>query len=145
LNVEDTPWVVYRSMAFTVETAPKKAVGRSRFTAFLLALAAGGDVMGHSVLEQAIQDLQASDEWIVQLLRLRSQLASRLTQAATASGHAEPVDLEARVSTVVSRLIRRNPGPLDNQRLASIFETVIRVTEPLSISLSPRNGAAKKG
>ncbi|HEX2277882.1 MAG TPA: hypothetical protein VHN13_12245 [Candidatus Tectomicrobia bacterium] len=101
--------------------------------------------MGHSVLEQAIQDLQASDERIVQLLRLRSQLASRLTQAATASGHAEPVDLEARVSTVVSRLIRRNPGPLDNQRLASIFETVIRVTEPLSISLSPRNGAAKKG
>jgi chorismate mutase len=132
-------------MAFTAETAPKKAVGRSRFTAFLLALAVGGDDMGHSVLEQAIQDLQASDERIVQLLQLRSQLASWLTQAATASGHAEPVDLEARVSMVVSRLIRRNPGPLDNQHLASIFEMVIRVTEPLAIGLAPRNGAAKKG
>jgi chorismate mutase len=132
-------------MACTAETAPKKAVGRSRFTAFLLVLAAGGDVMGHSVLEQAIQDLQASNERIVQLLRLRCHLASQLAQAATASGHAEPVDFEARVSMVVSRLITRNPGPLDNQRLASIFEMVIRLTEPLSISLSPRNGAAKKG
>jgi hypothetical protein len=45
----------------------------------------------------------------------------------------------------VSRLIRRNPGPLDNHRMASIFETVIRVTEPLPIGLSPRNGAGKKG
>jgi chorismate mutase len=101
--------------------------------------------MEHSVLEQAIQDLHASDERIVQLLRLRTHLASQLTQAATASGQGEPVDLEARVSTVVSRLIRRNPGPLDNHRLASIFETVIRVTEPLPIGLSPRNGAGKKG
>jgi chorismate mutase len=101
--------------------------------------------MGHSVLEQAIQDLQASDERIVQLLRIRYHLASQLAQACTASGHAEPVDLEARVSMVVSRLVSRNPGPLDDQRLASIFETVIRLTEPLSIGLSPRNGAAKKG
>jgi chorismate mutase len=132
-------------MAFTAETAPKKAVGRARFTAFLLALAAGGDVMGHSVLERAIQDLQASDERIVQLLRLRRHLISQLAQAGTASGHAESVGLEARVSTVVSRLISRNPGPLDNQRLASLFEGVIKATEPLSIGLSPRNGAAKKG
>jgi chorismate mutase len=139
------PWVVYRSTAFTAATAPKKAVGRSRFTAFLLALAAGGHLMEHSVLEQAIQELHASDEQIVQLLRLRYYLASQLAQVTTASGQGEPVDLEARVSMVVSRLIRRNPGPLDNQRLASIFETVIRVTEPLSSSLSPRNGAAKKG
>jgi chorismate mutase len=145
LDVEDMPWVVHRSTVFTAETAPEKAVGRSRFTAFLLALAAGGHVMEHSVLEQAIQDLHASDERIVQLLRLRTHLASQLTQAATASGQGEPVDLEARVSTVVSRLIRRNPGPLDNHRMASIFETVIRVTEPLPIGLSPRNGAGKKG
>jgi chorismate mutase len=129
----------------TAETAPKKAVGRARFTAFLLALVAGGGVMGDSVLEQAVQELQASDERIVQLLRLRYHLASQLAQACTASGHAEPVDLEARVSMVVSRLVSRNPGPLDSQRLASIFETVIRLTEPLSIGLSPRNGAAKKG
>lgn len=101
--------------------------------------------MGHSVLEQAIQHLQASDERIVQLLRLRSHLASRLTQATMASERAEPTDLEARISTVVSRLIRRNPGPLDHRRLAAIFELVIRVTEPRSISLSRRNGAAKKG
>jgi chorismate mutase len=132
-------------MAFSAETAPEKAVDRCRFTAFLLTLAAGGGLMEHSVLEQAIQDLHASDEQIMQLLRLRTHLASQLAQAATASGHGEPPHLEARISAVVSRLVRCNPGPLDNQRLASIFEMVIRVTEPLSISLSPRNGAAKKG
>jgi chorismate mutase len=99
--------------------------------------------MEQSVLEQAMQALDASDEQIVQLLRLRHHLASQLARVVTPPG--PPLSLEERVSAVVSRLARCNPGPLDNQRLASIFEMVIRVTEPLSIGLSPRNGAAKKG
>ena len=99
--------------------------------------------MEHSVLEQALQALEASDKRIVQLLTLRRQLASQLAQAALAQGTL--VSLETRVAAVVSRLAGGNPGPLDGQRLASIFEAVIRLTEPLSAGLSSRNGAAKKG
>jgi chorismate mutase len=120
-----------------------KAVDRMRFTAFLLAPVTEGDIMEHSVLELALQALQASDERIVQLLAQRQQLASQLAQAALDQG--TPYTLEERVDAVVSRLTRCNPGPLDNQRLASIFETVVRGTEPLSGGLSSRNGAAKKG
>jgi chorismate mutase/prephenate dehydratase len=98
--------------------------------------------MEHSVLEQVIQALHASDERIVQLLTLRYHLASQLAQAAVARGNA--LSLEERVAATVSRLAPDNPGPLDNQRLASIFEMVIRVTEPLSIGLAGQNGAAKK-
>jgi chorismate mutase len=103
----------------------------------------GGDIMEHSVLEQAIQALRASDERIVQLLTLRYHLAAQLAQATMAHGQA--LSLEERVSAAVSRLAQGNPGPLDNQQLASIFEMVIRVTEPLSIGLAARNGAAKIG
>jgi chorismate mutase len=110
---------------------------------FLLAVGTGGDVMEHSVLQQALQALSASDEQIVQLLTLRQHLASQLAQACMA--HRQPLTLEQRISTVVSRLARCNSGPLDNHRIAAIFEMVIRVTEPLSIGLSPSNGAAKKG
>jgi chorismate mutase len=103
----------------------------------------GGDIVEHSVLEQALQALYASDERIVQLLTLRHQLAFQLAQASLAQG--TPYSLEERVAAVISRLARCNPGPLDNRRLASLFETVIRATEPLSVGLSTRNGAAKKG
>jgi chorismate mutase len=99
--------------------------------------------MEHSVLEQAMQALYASDERILRLLTLRHQLASQLAQASLTQG--TPPSLEERVAAVVARLARGNPGPLDNRRLAAIFETVIRVTEPLSVGFSPRNGAAKKG
>jgi chorismate mutase len=99
--------------------------------------------MEHSVLEQAMQALHASDEQIVQLLTLRRQLASQLAQATIALG--KPLHLQERVSAVVSRLARCNLGPLDNRRLASIFELVVEVTEPLCIGLPTRNGAAKKG
>jgi chorismate mutase len=99
--------------------------------------------MEHSVLEQAMQALRASDERIAQLLMLRYSLASQLAQ--TTLSHGAPLSLEERVSSVVSRLARRNPGPLDNQRLAAIFELVIKVTEPHSIGLPTRNSAAKKG
>jgi chorismate mutase len=114
-----------------------------RFTAFLLASAKRGDPMEHSVLEQALQALHGSDEQIVQLLTLRQRIASQLAQVLLAQG--TPPSLEERVAAVVSRLARRNAGPLDNRRLASIFETIIRVTEPLCVGFSIRNGAAKKG
>ena len=39
-----------------------------------------GDPMKHSVLEQALQAIEASDKRIVQLLTLRRQLASQLAQ-----------------------------------------------------------------
>jgi chorismate mutase len=99
--------------------------------------------MEHAVLEQAIQALRASDERIVQLLRLRYHLAAQLAQATMACGNA--LSLEERIAAAVSRLTQGNAGPLDNQRLASIFEMVIRVTEPLSIGLTARNGAGKIG
>jgi chorismate mutase len=108
-----------------------------------LALATEGDIVDHSVLEQALQALNVSDERIVELLTLRHQLASQLAQVSRAQG--KPYNLEARVAAVVSRLARGNPGPLDNRRLVSIFKTIIRVTEPLSVGLSASNGAAKKG
>ena len=99
--------------------------------------------MEHSVLAQALQALEASDKRIVQLLTLRRQLASQLAQASPAQGTRG--SLEARVAAVISRLASDNPGPLDHQRLTCIFETVIRLTEPLSAGLSSTNGAAKKG
>jgi hypothetical protein len=45
----------------------------------------------------------------------------------------------------VSRLAPDNPGPLNHQRLTSLFETVIRLTEPLCSTRASRNSAAKKG
>jgi len=99
--------------------------------------------MKNSVLEQALQALEASDKRIVQLLALRQQLGSLLAQAALTQGPL--LSLEECVAAVVSRLAPSNPGPLDTVRLASIFETVIRLTEPLCVALSARNGAAKKG
>jgi chorismate mutase len=99
--------------------------------------------MKHSVLEQALQAIEASDTRIVQLLTLRRQLASQLAQAAP-DQEAAP-SLNERVAAVVSRLAPGNPGPLNHQRLASLFETVIRLTEPLGSTRASRNGAAKKG
>ena len=99
--------------------------------------------MEQSVLEQALQALHEADERILQLLRLRLSLARQLAQTSALHGHSP--SLEERVSVVVARLMRGYSGPLDRQRLASIFETVIKATEPLSTGLSPRNGGAKKG
>ena len=128
---------------FLDRQAPGKAVDRMRFAAFLLALATEGDSVDRSVLEQIRQALQASDERIVELLTLRHQLASQLAQASLGQGATE--SLEERAAAVVSRLARSNPGPLDTRRLASIFELVIQLTEPLPMGLPARNGAAKKG
>jgi chorismate mutase len=99
--------------------------------------------MKHSVLEQALQAIEASDKRIVQLLTLRRQLASRLALATPRQEAAQ--SLNERVAAVVSRLAPGNPGPLNLQRLASLFEIVIRLTEPLGSTLATRNGAAKKG
>ena len=99
--------------------------------------------MKHSVLEQARQAIEASDARIVQLLTLRRQLATQLAQAMPAKEAAPSLD--ERVAAVVSRLAPGNPGPLDGQRLASLFETVIRLTEPLCSTVTTNNGAAKKG
>jgi hypothetical protein len=99
--------------------------------------------MERSVLEQALQALEASDQQIAQLLVLRSQLAAQLVQAAPADKTGETVD--ERVSAVVGRLIRQNAGPLDQARLTSLFAWVVQLTEPLSTGLSADNGAPKKG
>jgi chorismate mutase len=130
-------------MAFSTATAPGQAVDRMRFAAFLLALASEGDSVDQSVLKQALQALQASDERVVELLTLRHQLASRLARAS--QGQATPASLDERVAAIVPRLVRGNPGPLDSQRISALFELVIRLTEPLSMGLPARNGAAKKG
>jgi len=110
---------------------------------FLWASAAKGHPMKHSVLEQALQAIEASDKRIAQLVCLRRQLASQFAQVAP--DHEAGQILEERVAAVVSRLAQDNPGPLDTQQLVSLFETVIRLTEPLCGALSARNGAAKKG
>jgi chorismate mutase len=99
--------------------------------------------MKHSVLEQALQAIEASDKRIVQLLTLRRQLAAQLAQAAPGQEAAQ--SLNERVAAVVSRLAPGNPGPLNHQRMESLFETVIRLTEPLYTTRASRNGAAKKG
>jgi chorismate mutase len=99
--------------------------------------------MEHSVLEQALQAIKASDERIAQLLTLRRHLAAQLAQAAP--GQEAAHSLDERVAAVVSRLAPGNPGPLDCQRLASLFEAVIRLTEPFCGPLAAGNGAAKKG
>jgi chorismate mutase len=110
---------------------------------FLWASALEGDPMKHSALEQALHTIEASDKCIVQLLTLRRQFAVQLAQVAPRQEAAQSLD--ARVAAVVSRLARGNSGPLDHQRLTAIFETVIRLTEPLDVALSTSNGAAKKG
>jgi chorismate mutase len=117
--------------------------GSSVIHGFFMGSCQRGDVMEHSVLEQARQALYASDERIVQLLTLRYHLASQLAHAGLSNG--APVSFEARVAAVVSRLTRSNPGPLDDQQLTSIFALVISLTEPLSTGLGARNDAAKKG
>jgi len=102
-----------------------------------------GHIMEHSVLEQAMQALYESDQQIVRLLTRRYRLAAQLAQIALAQGqHVSP---QERVSAVLSRLIHRNPGPIDDQRLAAIFAMVIELTEPLSIGFSTSNGAPKRG
>jgi len=128
---------------FLEATAPGKAVDRMRFAAFLLALASEGDNVDHSVLEQALQALEAADKRVVELLTLRHQLASELAQASL--GQVASASLEERVTAVVSRLVRGNPGPLDTRRIVALFEIVLQITESLSIGLAARHGAAKNG
>jgi len=123
--------------------APGQAVDRMRFAAFLLALASKGDSVDHSVLEQVLQALHASDKRVVELLVVRHRLALQLAQISRDEG--TPASLEERVAAVVSRLGDRHPGPLDTRRISAIFELVIQLTEPLSMGLPARNGAAKKG
>ena len=63
-------------------------------------------------------------------------------------GHTRPgslPSLDERVAAVVSRLAPGNPGPLDHQRLASLFETVIRLTEPLCSTACGQEWRGKKG
>jgi chorismate mutase len=125
----------------------RKSTGSSRgsfaIRGFFLASAMQGDPMNHSVREQALQALEASDRRIVQLLTLRRQLAAQLAQALPGQGGIPSLD--ERVAAVLSRLAPGNRGPLDSQRLAALFETVIRLTEPPCDRLTARNGAAKKG
>jgi chorismate mutase len=118
-------------------------VDRMRFTAFLLVLATEEYSVDHSVLEQALRALHASNERVVELLTLRHRLASQLAQASRDQGAS--ANLEERVAAVVSRLVQRNSGPLDTRRISAIFEIVIQLTEPRSMGLPARNGAAKKG
>jgi chorismate mutase len=99
--------------------------------------------MEHSVLEQALQAIEASDKRIAQLLTLRRHLATQLAHA-TADRQATH-SLDERVAAVVARLAPGNPGPLDCRRRAALFETVIRLTEPLCSPLAARNGAEKMG
>jgi chorismate mutase len=117
--------------------------GSNAIHGFFFASALEGDPMEHSVLEQALQAVEASDKRIVQLLTLRRHLATQLAHA-TADRQATD-SLAERVAAVVSRLAPGNPGPLDCRRLAALFETVIRLTEPLCSPLAARNGAEKRG
>jgi chorismate mutase len=99
--------------------------------------------MERSVLDQAMQALETSEQQIVQLLIRRSQLTLRLAQA---SQFAEiPVTREARVSAVVERLLRQNSGPLDRAQLMTLFAWVVELTEPLCIGLWAENDAPKRG
>jgi chorismate mutase len=138
------PWVARRSTALPHRRSTEESRGSKAIHGFFYGLLPmEGHTMEDSVLEQAMQALYESDRQIVRLLILRHQLAAQLAQLSLGQG--QPVSPEERVSAVVSRLIRRNPGPLDDQRLAAIFAMVIELTEPLSIGFSTKNGAPKKG
>jgi chorismate mutase len=102
-----------------------------------------GDSMKHSVLEQALQAIEASDKRILHLLTLRRQLATQLSQVAPIQ-EVTP-SLDERLRAVVTRLASGNSGPLNHQQLVALFKTVIQLTEPLCSSFAARNGAAKKG
>ena len=98
--------------------------------------------MEHAVLEQAMQALRESDQQILRLLCQRYHLVAQLARTLLAQG--KRLDVEMRVSEVVSRLRAHNPGPLDDESLARVFESVIRATEPLLTSLLTANGGGKK-
>jgi chorismate mutase len=99
--------------------------------------------MERSVLEQAMQALETSEQQIVQLLIRRSQLTLRLAQAS--QPQEIPITREERVSAVVERLLRQNAGPLDRAQLMTLFTLVVQLTEPLCIGLWAENGGPKKG
>jgi chorismate mutase len=138
------PWVARRSTVLSHRRSTEESRGSNAIHGFFYGLLPmEGHTMEDPVLEQAIQALCESDRQIVRLLTLRYQLAAQLAQISLGQGqHVSP---EERVSAVVSRLVRRNPGPLDGQRLRAIFATVIELTEPLSTGFSTKNGAPKKG
>ena len=96
--------------------------------------------MEQSLPEHALQALHAVDERIIQLLELRGHLAMQLAQTCLLDEQSS----RARHSATIARLIRSNPGPLDEQRLAAIFGMVIAMTEPLSKGRSPSNGGEKR-
>lgn len=96
--------------------------------------------MDQSLPAHTLQALHAVDERIVQLLKLRGYLATQLAQASTDDERSTQV----RHSATMARLIRNNPGPLDERRLAAIFELVIGVTEPRINGRSPSNGGEKR-
>jgi len=85
--------------------------------------------MEHSTFEQAMRALDEAEREILDLLRLRREVATRLALASMLQGR-RPV-LEERVSDVVSRLRLRNAGPLDDISLTRLFQAIIQATEPL--------------
>lgn len=98
--------------------------------------------MEHSVLEQAMQALNMSDQEILRLLTLRAQLVAQLSQAWIREG--EPMRMQERMTDIVSRLLRRNAGPLDDESLTRLFKAVIQATEPPFTSLSTHTHGGKK-
>lgn len=90
--------------------------------------------MEHSTFEQAMRALDESEREILELIRLRREVATRLALASMMPGRR--LVLEERVSDVVSRLRLRNAGPLDDAALTQLFQAIIQATEPLFSRLS---------
>lgn len=90
--------------------------------------------MEHPTFEQAIRALDEAEREILDLLRLRREIATRLAHASMMQGRR--LGLEERVSDVVSRLRLRNAGPLDDAAVTQLFQAIIQATEPLFSCLS---------
>lgn len=78
--------------------------------------------------EQAMQAVRDADQAIFRLLCQRHRLAAQLAQALTQQGRQPLID--GRIPAVISRLTFRNLGPLADESVARVFETVIQATEP---------------
>lgn len=98
--------------------------------------------MEQSTFEQAMRALDESEREILYLLRLRREIATRLAHASMMQGMR--LGLEERVVDVVSRLRRRNAGPLDDASLTQLFQAVIQATEPIFTCFSADIHEGKK-
>jgi chorismate mutase/prephenate dehydratase len=91
---------------------------------------------GQKSLEQWRHEIDILDAELLRLLNKRAEIASELGALKVSSGL--PVYDGRRERQILARLSQTNPGPLDQDGIASIFRCIIRESRRVERNSQPR-------